>query len=163
MRLKERYGSNLLGQPHFRLAFSDDLYEIRVGTFNEFYGNIFLRSYKGPKEVRKYNYIHARWLLEMWHEIKPTKELPKPDGYECIYVFEDSSGKSLQVNWRVIQFIIFNVLHPLDKVQMKQLYEENDIHLFQSDVKYFEDLYSNSMSAELSKFHFGETIILPGK
>lgn len=161
-RLIDRYGKTLSGEAHFRLVWSNDLFEHRKGTFNEFYGRIFLRTVKGIKLCRKYNYINDRWLLEMWRYTEnPPQEIVDPDNYDCVYVFEDKDGNPLPIEERVLEIIIFNILHPLDACQLKQLYEDANIKLFNDDVKYFEDLFSNSMSAMMSRFHFGEAIIMP--
>jgi len=161
-RLKERYGSTLDNKAHFRLVWSNDIYEIRVGIFNDFYGPILVRSYKGAREVRKYNYIHNRWILEMWHLIEPLPELPQPDGYECLYVFEDKNHVPLLVNWRVIELICFIKTHEdRNSDQIRNDIEAEQLKIFESDVKYFEDMFD--MSAMMSRLHFGETILLPGK
>jgi hypothetical protein len=163
-RLAEKYGKNLLEQPYFKISWSNDLYEIRVGTFNEFYGSIFLRTYRGARKVRKYNYIQNRWILERWQEknLKPTDELPNPDGYEILYLFEDKNRNPLPPIWRVANLIcdtIFNSL--LTKPQLKQAIEEEQEKIYADDVKYFEDMFDSS--ALQSRFHFGEAVILGGK
>jgi len=161
-KLKERYGQTLDGKAHFRLVWSNDIYEIRVGLFNDFYGSILIRSFKGAREARKYNYIHNRWILEMWHLIEPTLELPNPDGYEALYVFEDKNNSPLPVNWRVVEFICFMKTHEdRNSLQIKNDIEAEQIKIHESDVKYFEDVFD--MSALQSRFHWKEAILLPGK
>lgn len=161
-----KYGTNLLGKPHFRLVFSDDIFEKRFGLFGDYYGSILVREVKEVREVRKYNYISHRWILEMWKKDfeRPTKELVAPDGYECIYVFEDKDGKELPVVWHVIEMIIFFILNPqLDTVQIKQAIDNNENVDFEKEVAYFEQMFSDSISYDLNKFHFKDKILLPGK
>jgi hypothetical protein len=98
----------------------------------------------------------------MWHLIEPIPELPNPDGYECLYVFEDKNGAPLSVNWRVVEFICFMKTHEdRNALQIKNDIEAEQIKIHESDVKYFEDLFD--MSALMSRFHFKEAILLPGK
>lgn len=163
-RLSYRYGVNLLGQSHFRLVWSEDVYEIRVGTFNEFYGHIFLRTITGPRKCRKYNYINNRWILEVWKKFPPTIEMPGPDNYEPLYVFEDKNGNSLPVTWKVLEIICWNFMNPnMTPNDVKNHLEAIDEKLKKDEVAYFDQMFSNSMSAEMSRFHFGESVILPGK
>ena len=160
-RLAKQYGKNLLGQPHFRLVWSEDLYETRVGQFNIFSGPIFLRTHVGAKQVKKYNYIKERWILEMWKlaHCQPTIELPEPDGYECIYLFEDRFERPLPVVFEKIEKFLFFVLNPqMDYVQMKQYLEDVGLKMEQDDINYFDQMISDNSSYELHKRHFGERI-----
>src|SRR5271157_1912208 len=99
--LKNRYGTNLKGQPLFRIVFSDAQTEKRLGTYNEFYGKIFLRTIYGVREVPKYPHIKGRYILERWcpPEVAYTPEIPEThDGsYEPVYVYQDANGDSLPV------------------------------------------------------------------
>lgn len=160
-RLANTYGRNLMGQPFFRIITSNDAYETRVGTFNEFYGSIFIRSFIGAKKVLKYNYIRDRYILEMWkyEHMQPTKELPNPDGYEIIYLFEDKFGRPLPLEWKVIQIICFNILNPqLDPTQIKNAIEAAEFKIEKDDIAYFETLFGENSSYELSKRHEGSRI-----
>ena len=160
-KLGDYYGRNLSGLPHFRVSFSNDLYETRVGKFNEFYYSIFLRTYIGPKKVLKYNYIRDRYILEMWRieQTKPTAEVPCPDGYECVYVFEDKNGNALPVVWKVLELICFTILNPhMDSEQIKDAIDASQIKIEQDDIVYFEDSFRENSNYELHKRHHGERI-----
>jgi hypothetical protein len=162
-KLADRYGTTLGGLPHFRIVWSNDLYETRIGSFNEFYGQIFLRTFVGAKKVRKYNYIHERWILEMWkaEQTLPSNELPNPDGFECIYLFEDKNGNPLPAIWKAVELICFVKLNPqMDSVQIAEAIEAAQMKIEQDDINYFEDLFRDNMSYELHKRHFGERISL---
>lgn len=103
-------GSNLLGQPLYKLVWSDNELELRRGIFREFVGPIFVRETVGVKQVLKYNYIHARWILERWipPELCYNPELPNSrwGSYEPIYVFQDKFGNALPFSEKVVFFII---------------------------------------------------------
>jgi hypothetical protein len=109
LRLKDS-GTNLTDQPLYRLVWSDNELEFRRGIFREFVGNIFVRETVGVKQVPKYSYIKARWILERW--IPPdacyNPEIPNSQwgSYEPIYVFQDKNGNSLPFSEKVVYFII---------------------------------------------------------
>jgi len=104
------FGTTLNGTPHWRLVWSDDQLEYRKGVFNEFYGDVFLRTIKGTREVRKYNYIKERWILERYFppEMSYNPEIPTSvfGNYEPVYVFEDKNGNFLQPTLKVVEFIV---------------------------------------------------------
>ena len=157
--LATRYGSTLNGAPHFRIVWSEDLEEVRVGDFNEFQGGIFIRTFHGAKKVRKYNYIRDRWILEMWKQSPPMKELPEPDNFEPLFVFEDCKGNALPPVWMVCELICHTVLNPaMDDVQTKNYIEDLMEKQQREDVEYFYDMFD--MSAISSLLHTREAIFL---
>lgn len=141
--LAERYGKTISGGAHFRIVWSEDIFETRVGYFNEFSGGgIYLRSYYGAKRSRKYNYIKDRWILEMWKQYKPLKECPEPDFYEPIFVFENSKGESLPPIWAACEYACQSVLNPpRDKVQREQDMEDFFNKRNEDEKKYFYDMF----------------------
>ena len=160
-RLAEIYGKTLHEKPLFRVVWSNDQFEVRNGTFNEFYGHIFVRTVTGARVVRKYSYIQERWILEKWFPIEPTNELPHPDGYEIIYLFEDKNGNPLPVIWRVLEIICHVALNPMDSIHIKQALDETQQKKDAAEIAYFEDMFDSS--ALQSRLHFGEAILLSGK
>lgn len=103
-------GLTLEGKALYRLVWSDTETEFRKGTFREFYGKIFLREFNGVREVKKYNYIHERWILEKWApgNLTANRETPNSSNgdYIPVYVFEDSKGNYLPPNRKVLDFIL---------------------------------------------------------
>ena len=108
--LARDYGRALSGNPTFRVSWSDKETEIRKGTFNEFYGSIFIRTYVGVRRVPKYSYIKSRWILERWipgesfHSDVLLEN--KVGSYEPLYVFTDADDGYLPLNYEVLQFVI---------------------------------------------------------
>jgi hypothetical protein len=94
--------------PIYRLVWSEDIMEHRKGTFREFYGDIFLREFNGVRLVRKYNYIHERWIFEAFSVEGGSPEVPGSleGDYVPIYVFESANGESLPVTRKVLEFLI---------------------------------------------------------
>src|SRR5438093_12425280 len=93
------YGFNIYGEKNFRVVYSDDQVENRKGTFEEYSGNIFVRTYTGIKEVKKYPWIKGKWILERWApgELAYHKDLEtdKNGVYVCVYIFQDICGDYL--------------------------------------------------------------------
>src|SRR5215831_8217323 len=108
--LTNRY-TNLEKKPIYRLVWSEDIYENRLGTFRTFTeGGILIREVTEVRKVRKYNYIHHRWIFEMFApgNITRSPELPDASGgdYVPVYVFESGTGTYLPPTRRVVEFLI---------------------------------------------------------
>jgi len=105
----KRWGVNPQGDPIMRLVWSDDQRELRRGEFNEFYGDILLRTVTGVQEVPKYSWIHERWILERWAPPESVKHDDLPEwqkgSYEPIYVFQDKFERLLPLSLRVVELI----------------------------------------------------------
>src|SRR5689334_2025398 len=112
--LAEFGGKNDLQQPIFRLSWSNDQYEWRRGTFNVNSGDLFVRTEVGVRYVRKYNYIHERWILEKWfpQSLVKNEETPavKNGDYEPFYVFQDKYGNYLEPTRKVVEFIFYAMM-----------------------------------------------------
>lgn len=111
-KLKEVYGKHLDGRQLFRLIWSESELEKRYGTYNVFYGNIYIRTETGVLEVRKYNYIKERYILERLVYM-PSREIVGSENghYECVYVFQDKDGNYLKPIWKALEYICHKLLH----------------------------------------------------
>lgn len=120
-RVIKNHGSNQYGDPMFRVVFSDDQVESRKGTFNDYSGNIFVRTTHEVREVKKYPWIKEKWILERWApgELAYHKDLVtiKDGVYICVYVFQDINYNYLPPLLKVSEIIISNLLHPRGKAQ----------------------------------------------
>ncbi len=100
---------NLLGQPIFRVVNSDDQWEMREGTYNEFYKDLFVRTIYGVKRTQKYPQLKGIWILEQFFDNArtSTESIKDHNGYECIYAFRSSrTFQPLPVLLRVVELII---------------------------------------------------------
>lgn len=104
-RLIERYGIYEDGKPRFRVVWSTDEKEKRVGEHEEYYNEIFVRKFFGVAEYPKYSFCPDRWVLEMR---VPTHnpELTEQNSYEPLWVLQDKNGNYLPLNWDAIEIII---------------------------------------------------------
>lgn len=156
--LHRDYGESF-GVPRFRLAWSENQFELRMGAVNVFYGNIFLREEKGIHNVRKYNYLKDKWILE---EVMNSfnHELEKTVNYEPIWVFQDSKGNYLEPILRAIRLIIYTILNPQKKSPtfVKDLEDE----AMKKEYEFFLDYFKNESEYIPSMLHNREAIISPG-
>lgn len=125
-KMLEQYGHNIKGNPIFRVVWSDDQFENRKGQYNEFSGEIFLRTYIGVKRVKKYPTIKGRWVFEKWLYGITHPDLPdnKDGSYECIYIFQTNEGKPLPLDLDIVQFIAKGLSEYVDKSKNKQIIED---------------------------------------
>lgn len=109
-KLIDTYGLTLDGLPKFRVVWSAEETETRIGDIEEWYGGIFVRKYRGPAICPKYAYLPGRWVLEV---LVPTnnEELTTKQSYEPLYVFQNKNGEYLPLNWEVCRIIINVVLN----------------------------------------------------
>src|SRR5271169_6775749 len=86
---------NPYNKPIFRLIWSEEAFEKRLGTYRTYAGNIFIREETKVELTKKYNFIHERWIFEQWFppEVCMNPELIEANlgSYEARYVF-DSGG-----------------------------------------------------------------------
>ena len=141
-RLKDRMGMFNDGRPKFRLVNANTQTETRFGEWNDFYGHIFLRSWKGVREVPKYPQFKDKWILE---QLVPN---PHHDvygvlmTYEPFYVFQDKDGNPLAPEWNVIQFILHALLNGVQQEDWADWFDQENQRAA-GDVKYFEAVLDN--------------------
>lgn len=122
------------GRALFRLVWSEASFENRHGTFREFTeSGLFIREVTEVRRVRKYNYIHNRWIFEAWAPGNLTRNIELPDAsngdYVPVYVFEDRGGNYLPPNEKVVRFLIAAVYGKVrkDEVPSQAYLEEREI------------------------------------
>jgi hypothetical protein len=107
----ETQGKTVEGKIFYRLVWSNKIFENRYGLFRDFTeSGLFLREVYETRNVRKYNYIHERWVLEKWAPGSLTfcRELPDTIGgdYIPVYVYEDRNGNYLAPTEKSLKFIL---------------------------------------------------------
>lgn len=122
------------GRALFRIVWSENIYENRHGTFREFtQSGIFIREVTEVRKVRKYSYIHNRWIFEAWAPGNLVANPETPDAvngdYVPVYVFEDKWGGYLPPNEKVIRFIIASLHGKIkkDEIPSREYLEEREI------------------------------------
>lgn len=182
-RLKGLYGSDITGKPRFRLVWTEDVFEVRKGDFNDFSPQgIFLRRFRGTRKAPKYSYLKDKYVLEVlvdydaatvnlersWmsklmllvHGANEDQSLVNGDGYEPVWVFQGKDKKFLTPHWKVIEIIVYSWLHRDDpSVKTPQISEED---LDNAEVKDLVMQFENESSDMSSQFGAGEAILMPG-
>ena len=121
-KLKDVYSSEVFsGRPIFRLVFSNDYREKRLGEFVDTdSNNNFVRRVTEVRDMLKYPYLKDTWILEklVWMGgLNP--ELPEAKGYsyECIWAFVNKHGEPLYPHYHIVEMIINSLLN--GKVERK--------------------------------------------
>ena len=164
--LKTRYGTNLREQPKFRIVSSDSQFEKRFGVYNEFYGKIFIRQFKGLKEVPKYPYIKNKWVLERWMppEVAYTRDIPETSegSYEPLFVFQDEYENPLEIWEEAVHKLISVCLNPQLYGDRKSNLKEEDKKEFNKDAREIEDEITEQGRTWIGhRLQSGEGIVKP--
>lgn len=153
-RLLSRMGLELDGRPKFRLSWSTDQLEKRLGTWPEFSesGKIFLRMFTGCKEIRKYPQAKDRWVLERL-VFDPTLELvgSRSGSYEPIYVFQGANGDYLEPTWKIIEILIYFWENPNPKKTLPDMIREEEA-FDQQEVEFFANVLADEGRSNLFAF-----------
>lgn len=111
-QLKEHFGvDTLTGQVIWRIVFSEDQYEMRLGTYDDFSdGGIYLRTVTEVRKAPKYKqWIVEKYVLERLVVVPFMNQKELPDtkvSYEPLHVFEDKNGNYLPPKFEAAKFII---------------------------------------------------------
>jgi hypothetical protein len=108
-RLMDHFGVADDGRPIYRIVWSEDQFEKRFGVYEDYSGDIYLRTVKEVREVPKYRqWIHEKYVLENLVIVPPinSEELMTKISYEPLWVFMDKAGFPLPPKWEAAKFII---------------------------------------------------------
>lgn len=126
--LARLWGRNYKGEPLFRVVWSVDQTEKRLGTFEDFYRDVvYLRTVTCVREVPKYSYLRPSWVLERWIPGQYLKEyhdeIPHTLGgsYEPIYVYQDVHGNPLPLNEEATYAIVQSLLNTVSPAERRSL------------------------------------------
>jgi hypothetical protein len=153
-RLKNKFGL-VLDKPRYRLVWSTSQLEKRFGIFNDFYGDILVRSKAEVREVPKYPAYPDRWVLEVVSPAIGT-DVANHNGYEPLFVF-DNDGKFLDPAWRAIEFILGRVNAPI--VKSPSDIEDDEQKAVEAEEKYFYDYLTDQETIGIKE---GYSIVVPG-
>ena len=164
-KLKELYGTEYDGKARFRLVWSDDCIEKRLGRVDRYTeAGIYLGTDEGLHEVKKYSYIRERWILENYNPaFKNNPEIAVSDGYEPIFVF-DKKGIYLKPYLWACEFLINKLRNPerVHRTEKMDINEEESLRE-KEELSYF-DFLSEEGSSELGqKFTEGSAIFTKGE
>lgn len=153
-KLELYYGREIDGRPRYRVVWSTTQIEKRIGEFNEFYGNIFLRTFKGIKDVPKYPYDQDRWVIEKLFYVKNDEIISeKPGSYEPFYIFKGPQGEFLPLNWKVVDFAVsYAESKPVGIKLTDKDFQEQEMKEIEAEAEYFMADLDNHGRSELFAF-----------
>jgi hypothetical protein len=160
--LEKNHGKAFNNKPWYRLAWSDSMTEKRVGAFNDFYGEIFVRQFVGLREVRKYDGpdFRERWILEklVFIDNPEVWDSLNSGSYEPIWVFRGKGGVYQKPTWKTTDFIIGMINNPEEKKYHDQKgLDEFEEEVLQEEIRAeYDRLQQNA-----SMFDEERTIVVP--
>jgi len=173
-QLLEHFGSDTItGLPMWRVVFSEDQYEKRFGTYDDFTpGGIYLRTVTEVREVPKYKqWIHSKYVLENLVLVPEVNKRDLPGvklSYEPIFVFETGSHKYLPPKFEAAKLVVDTINAAKGqsnlakyKDPMAGLTTEEQILTKAAEIdKLQEELFGNESLVGDAMAH-GEAIIVP--
>lgn len=162
-KLLDTFGQDIAGRAKFRVVLSSDELEKRVGRFQEFYGEIFVREFVGAKDVPKYSYLEGEyWVVE---HLVPTfnPELTEPMTYEPVFIMMDNDRNPLPLNMDVALIVCNAVLNPKKRSRRSEAgdhYEEEQIRSKEknANLSRLKSILPNKIQRQL---HSKEAIVNP--
>jgi hypothetical protein len=156
---------NLKGENIFRLTWADNEFEMREGTYNEFKGDLFVRTVYGVKRTPKYPHLKGLWILEQFFGAERTRTDTVKDhnGYECIYAFINArTFKPLPLRLRAVELILKAKRLYRDSYMLSKslLQQQEDLKEKRMD-DYTRDSINDYSQTEFD-LHCGEAISLAG-
>jgi hypothetical protein len=139
------------GRPMYRIVWSDDELEKRIGTYCDYYGSILIREeHKCLREIKKYWYFTKPcWVLEklvfLPHEREMydlIKELVQARNgtYETVYKFINSKDEHLPVVHEIVEAILHTLHNPGHKLTqsdfdaIEKLEEKAEMNMFEEEL-----------------------------
>lgn len=166
-RLARLYGKALDGSPNFRLVWSEGLTEKRKGDFYKLTpSGLFLGLETGVvKEVRKYEYVKERWILEVYvpEQQKPNPELMASDGYEPLFIFWDKNRNYLKPEWFAIEYVVKRYQWAKSGQvprRTEAMDKAEDDRALEAETKVFQDYLEQEHSNMSNKFRYQEAVII---
>lgn len=142
-KLKERFGSDEIGNAAYRVVWAPDQLEKRKGHFNDFLEgtNIFLRTFVGVREVQKYPAIGDKYILEILNPniIGDELEVNKKLVYEYLMEFPENKPPW----YEAIEYFL-RMLNPEERAEAAREYvesmEKKEELKYENEIRYFEEI-----------------------
>lgn len=176
-RLKAHFGIDSdSGQVIWRIVFSDDQFEKRLGTYQDITPNgLFIREVTEVREVPKYRqWIQQKYVLERLVAV-PDQQLIElvttKLSYEPIWTFEDKDGNYLPPKWEAAKFIIDtiyaaqygNKYHSLNKYLDEEDTQEAAVALKNKKIDEIQEALWGEQSGFSDGIKSKETVHLPNR
>jgi len=174
-RLILRFGMADWGQPKFRISWGPDQFETRCGEYNEFWGEIFIRTTIGSQRVPKYPqeswgacYILEQCLpipIHHWGDFGFAQKV----SWEPLYVFRAANnvgkyevGDPLPVLWSIVEYAVDKLVNR-NRIPKRTESDDraDDAKLFKKNVEFNMAYLENQGSAMHGAFTHGSAVVNP--
>lgn len=110
--LERDYGKHDNNLPVYRVAWSEDQFEYRYGTYKKFTSSgIYIGEQTGFLHVPKYRqWLPEQWVLEQLTPTEGNSELTEKLSYEPLFPF-----KKHEPDYEVCKIVIENILYAMNK------------------------------------------------
>lgn len=156
---RHRYDSRAI----FRVVIAGEETEKRLGTFNDFSGDLWIRQVTEVREVPKYPYLPPQtYVLESLRPNALPQEIKEgPLIYDIVWALLDKDDNPLPLRWQPIELIIYNLFNPAAKKSAQTLADEERV-AFDKEVEINKEILQNANPLMNSKIRTGEAIYAPG-
>lgn len=114
--LKRKYGSDGSGRANWRIVWSLDQTEKRLGDFvDKTPSGIIIREVREVREVYKYNWLPPCFVLECRAEFDGGGEVFNYNGYDIIFPFIDKNDQRVDPDLLSVQYMFEVLMLPLRK------------------------------------------------
>lgn len=166
--LLDTYGKALDGKPKFRVIWSDDHTEARLGLHGP------NAEVETVKEVPKYNFFRERFVLEAYTlafegifgaAIRHAKGIVRRgDNYEPLRVFQTREGNFLEPDREVCKIVcdsfVALINRPAGQRLTKKQATAQDVQEMRAETQKFFELLSADDSDLIHKFRDGEAVLV---
>lgn len=170
-QLIDLYGIDTInGLAIWRIVWSEDQFEKRLGTYDDFSGHIFLRTVREVREVPKYRqWIRECYVLEQLTivpEIQADQLPTNKISYEPMFPFQRNSGESLPPRIDVCKIVIDSVYAAKGKSSLSKYTDPRDdsnngLEARANDLRKTQEELFGGESDIADALHFGEGVAVP--
>lgn len=157
-----QFGEFSPGCPRYRFVWSSEQFENRLGTYCDYYGDVFLREVTEVRQVPKYMIFKDRWVLEKAEANLDTRELADKVVYAPFWVFHDRHGNYLPPSLKSIKFLMWFALNPgapLTKNDLKREEQEE----FEKEAEFFVEYMANEYPETAIALKEGSAVFISGE
>lgn len=107
-RLLNYYGKADDNRSIYRIVWANEQTEKRYGTYDDYSGDIYLRTVTEVRECPKYPYLKDLYVLEQLVIVpeQNARELGVKVSYEPLFSFQDKAGFPLPPKWEAAKWVI---------------------------------------------------------
>lgn len=169
-RLADYFGISDSGQPNWRVVFSDDQFEKRLGDYEDrTTEGILIRVVREVRLVPKYRgYIKGKWVLEHLTPIEGElyEDIQTKLSYEPVWVFQNKTEERVYPTWKALNFLIKQILAKIYEPSNYAKYKEDESTIPTAEAwekqvdEITEELFGDDTDVS-DALHYGTGIVVP--